>query len=57
VAEVLYVTFGDYCRIAAEVLGTTPAQVARAASYCFGRLRAGFGDQDAYPTLIEKPPF
>ena len=28
-AEVLYVTFGDYCRIAAEVLGTTPEQIAR----------------------------
>jgi hypothetical protein len=29
VAEVRYVTFGDYCRITAEVLGTTPEQVAR----------------------------
>lgn len=28
-AEVFYVTFGDYCRIAAEVLGTTPEQIAR----------------------------
>jgi hypothetical protein len=28
VTEVLYVTFGDYCRIAAEVLGTTPEQIA-----------------------------
>jgi len=24
VAAVFYVSFGDYCRIAAEVLGTTP---------------------------------
>jgi death-on-curing protein len=59
VAEVFYVTFGDYCRIAAEVLGTTPEQVARLprialADSALASPRAGFGDQDAYPTLIEK---
>lgn len=58
-AEVLYVTFGDYCRIAAEVLGTTAEQVARLprialADSALASPRAGFGDQDAYPTLIEK---
>jgi death-on-curing protein len=59
VSEVSYVTFGDYCRIAAEVLGTTPEQVARLprialADSALASPRAGFGDQDAYPTLIEK---
>lgn len=57
--EVFYVTFGDYCGIAAEVLGTTPEQVARLprialADSALASPRAGFGDQDAYPTLIEK---
>jgi death on curing protein len=59
VAEVFYVSFGDYCRIAAEVLGTTPEQAARLprialADSALASPRAGFGDQDAYPTLIEK---
>jgi death on curing protein len=59
VADVRYVTFGDYCRIAAEVLGTTPEQVARLprialADSALASPRAGFGDEDAYPTLIEK---
>jgi death-on-curing protein len=59
VAAVFYVTFGDYCRIAAEVLGTTPEQVARLprialADSALATPRAGFGDQDAYSTLIEK---
>lgn len=58
-AEVFYVTLGDYCRIAAEVLETTPEQVARLpritlADSALASPRAGFGDQDAYPTLIEK---
>ncbi len=58
-AEVFYVTFGDYCRIAAEVLGTIPEQVARLprialADSALASPRAGFGDQVAYPTLIEK---
>jgi death-on-curing protein len=59
VAGVFYVTFGDYCRIAAEVLGTTPEQVARLprialADSALASPRAGFGNQDAYPTLVEK---
>lgn len=58
-AEVFYVSFGDYCRIAAEVLGTTPEQIARLprialADSALASPRAGLGDQDAYPTLIEK---
>lgn len=58
-AEVFYVSFGDYCRIAAEVLGTTPEQVARLprialADSALAAPRAGFGDEDAYPTLTEK---
>lgn len=49
VAEVFYVRFGDYCRIAAEVLGTTPEQVARLprialADSALASPRAGFGD-------------
>jgi death-on-curing protein len=59
VAEVFYVSFGDYCRIAAEVLGTTPEQIARLpriglADSALAAPGAGFGDQDAYPDLIEK---
>jgi death on curing protein len=59
VAEVNYLTFGDYCRIAGEVLGTSPEQIARLprialADSALASPRAGFGEQDAYPTLIEK---
>jgi death-on-curing protein len=59
VAEVFYVSFGDYCRIAAEVLGTDPEQIARLpriglADSALAAPGAGFGDQDAYPDLIEK---
>lgn len=58
-AEVFYLTFGDYCRIAAEVLGTSPDQVARLprialADSALASPRAGIGDEDAYPTVIEK---
>jgi death-on-curing protein len=56
---VYYLEFGDYCRIAAEILGLEPEQVARLpniglADSALAVPRAGFGDQDAYPTLIEK---
>jgi death-on-curing protein len=56
---VYYLELGDYCRIAAEVLGTTPEQIARLprialADSALASPRAGFGDHDAYPTLIEK---
>jgi death on curing protein len=59
VAEVFYVELGDYCRIAAAVLGTTPKQVARLprtglADSALASPRAGFGGEDAYPGLLEK---
>jgi death-on-curing protein len=59
VAEAFYVELGDYCRIAAEVLGTTPEQVARLpriglADSALASPRAGFGGEDAYPGLLEK---
>jgi death-on-curing protein len=45
--------------IAAELLGTTPEQIAKLpniglADSALAVPRSGFGDQDAYPTLIEK---
>jgi death-on-curing protein len=54
-----YPELGDYCLIAAEVLGTTPEQIERLpriglADSALASPRAGFGDHDAYPTLIEK---
>jgi death on curing protein len=56
---VYYLEFGDYCRIAAEVLGLEPEQVAELpniglADSALAAPRAGFGDFEAYPTLIEK---
>lgn len=56
---VYYVELGDYCRFAAEVLGTTPEQIARLpriglAESALASPRAGFGDHEAYPTLLEK---
>jgi death-on-curing protein len=50
---------GDYCEIAADLLGMSPEQIARLprialADSALATPRAGFGDQDAYPTLIEK---
>lgn len=56
---VYYLELGDYCRIAAEVLGTTPEQIARLprialADSALASPCAGFGDHDAYPTLLEK---
>jgi death on curing protein len=56
---VYYLEFGDYCRIAAEVLGIEPEQVANLpniglADSALAAPRAGFGDYEAYPTLIEK---
>jgi death-on-curing protein len=55
----IYLELGDYCEIAADLLGTTPEQVARLpritlADSALSAPRAGFGGQDAYPTLIEK---
>lgn len=55
----IYLELGDYCEIAAELLGTTPEQIERLprialADSALATPRAGFGDQDAYPTLVEK---
>lgn len=55
----IYLELGDYCEIAAELLGTTSEQIARLprialADSALATPQAGFGDQDAYPTLIEK---
>ena len=56
---VYYPEFGDYCRIAAEVLGLEPEQVAALpniglADSALAAPRGGFEDYEAYPTLIEK---
>lgn len=55
----IYLELGDYCEIAADLLGTSPEQIARLprialADSALATPRAGFGDQDAYPTLIDK---
>jgi len=54
-----YLGLQHYCVIAAEILGTTPEQIARLpriglADSALASPRAGSGDQDAYPTLVEK---
>jgi len=59
VAAISYLTLGDYCLIAAEVLGITPEQVARLpriplAESALATPAASFAGQDAYPALIEK---
>lgn len=55
----VYLELGDYCEIAADLLGTTPEQIARLprialADSALATPSAGVGDEDAYPTLIEK---
>jgi death-on-curing protein len=55
----IYLELGDYCEIAAELLGTSAEQLARLprialADSALAAPRVGFGDQDAYPDLIEK---
>ncbi len=54
-----YPEFGDFCEVAARILGTTPEQIARLpnvglAESALAAPRAGFGDVDIYPTLHEK---
>jgi death-on-curing protein len=58
-AEVYYLELGDYCLIAAEILETTPEEVARLprialADSALAVPSSGFGDQDAYVTLLDK---
>jgi death on curing protein len=55
----LYLGLRHHCVIAAEILGTTPEQIERLpriglADSSPATPRAGFGDQDAYPELIDK---
>lgn len=54
-----YPEFGDFCDVAAEILGITPEQVARLpnvglADSALAAPRAGFGDMEIYPTIPEK---
>lgn len=55
----VYIELGDFCEIAAEILGTTPEQIARLprialADSALAAPGSGFGDEDAYPELLEK---
>ena len=55
----IYLELGDYCEIAAEILGTTPDQITRLpriglADSALAVPRSGFGGEEAYPGLIEK---
>jgi death on curing protein len=56
---VIYPEFGDFCDVAAGILGTTPEQIARLpnvglAESALAAPRAGFGDVEVYPTILEK---
>jgi death on curing protein len=56
---VIYPEFGDCCDVAAGILGTTPEQIARLpnvglAESALAAPRAGFGDVEVYPTILEK---
>lgn len=51
---VYYPEFGDFCDVAADILGTTPEQIARLPNAGLGESalaapRAGFGDVEVYP--------
>jgi death-on-curing protein len=55
----IYPELGDFCDIAAEILGTTPERIAGLpnvglAESALAAPRAGFGDVDLYPSLLEK---
>jgi death on curing protein len=54
-----YPELGDFCDVAASILGTTAEQIARLpniglAESALAAPRAGFGDVERYPTLLEK---
>ena len=51
--------FGDFCDVAADILGTTPEQIASLpnvglAESALATPHAGFGDVELYATLLEK---
>lgn len=55
----IYLELGDYCGIAAKLLGSTTEQIARLprialADSALAAPQAGLGGEDAYPALIEK---
>jgi death-on-curing protein len=55
----IYPELRDFCEIAADILGTTPEQIERLpnvglAASALATPSAGFGETDAYPTLLEK---
>lgn len=54
-----YPALGDFCETAAQVLGTTPEQIARlpnigVAESALAAPQGGFGDYEAYLRLEEK---
>ena len=54
-----YPEFGDFCDVAASVLRISPEQVSRLpniglAESALAAPRAGFGEVELYPTLLEK---
>jgi death on curing protein len=56
---VYYPEFGDFCDVAADILGTTPEQIGRLpnaglAESALAAPRAGFGDVEVYPSILEK---
>jgi death-on-curing protein len=56
---VSYPELGDFCDVAAEILSTTPEQIASLpniglADSALAAPRAGFGEVELYPTLLDK---
>lgn len=56
---VYYPEFGDFCDVAADILNTTPEQIVRLpnaglAEFALAAPRAGFGDAEVNPTILEK---
>jgi death-on-curing protein len=56
---VFYPEFGDFCDVAADILGITSEHIARfpnagLAESALAAPRAGFGDVEVYPTILEK---
>ena len=56
---VYYPELGDFCDVAADILGITPEQIARfpnvgLAESALAAPCAGFGGVELYPTILEK---